>query len=119
MANSSFLCDFQREQRCHLFLCHDGVEELLLRDHSVRIRVHLLEGGKGERSLVLARLLVLVAQEVEDVVNNLFQLLEADGPVRVSVESGKEERQCKQIGVYSFAIVIALASTGYLMVKTR
>ena len=65
---------FEREQRGHLLVGPDGAEELLLRHLPVLVGVHLREGRVGQAGLVLARLLVVVAQELEQVLDDLLQL---------------------------------------------
>ena len=65
---------FEREQRGHLLVGPDGAEELLLRHLPVLVGVHLREGRVGQAGFVLARLLVVVAQELEQVLDDLLQL---------------------------------------------
>ena len=76
VARVKYLDHFEREERGHLLVGPDGGEELGLGDLAVLVGVHLGEGREGQVGLVLGRLLVVVAQQLEDVLHHLLQLTE-------------------------------------------
>ena len=88
VARVKYLHHFEREQRRHLLVGLDGVEELGLCHFPVLVGVHLFKGRKGHAGLVLARLLVVVAQELEDVFDDLLQL--TGGAIQTSMGRHQE-----------------------------